>query len=59
MSVAAVSGSMPTYQVPVSAQAKSDDERTESLTTKAKEADTGKEAPARVQSSKALVDVKV
>ena len=48
---AAVSSSMPTYQVPVSAKAKTDDERTESLATKAKEADTGKDAAARVQSA--------
>jgi hypothetical protein len=51
-----VSGSVPTYQVPNTTQAKTDDERTESTTVKQKEAESGKEAPVKVQTSR--VDVK-
>ena len=56
MSISSVSGSVPTYQVPNTTQAKADDERTESTTVKQKEAESGKEAPAKVKASR--VDVK-
>ena len=56
MSVSAVSGAIPQYLPPQTAQAKSDDERTESMTVKAKEVETGKDAP--VQAKKSTVDIK-
>jgi hypothetical protein len=55
MSISAIS-SVPTYQVPNTAQAKTDDERTESTTVKQKESATGKDSPAPVKTSG--VDVK-
>jgi len=57
MSISAVSSSVPTYQVPNTAQAKTDDERTESATVKQKEAETGKDSAVKVNTSH--VDVKV
>ena len=57
MSISGISGSVPPYQVPNTAQAKTDDERTESTTVKQKEVETGKDAPAPVKTSR--VDVKV
>jgi hypothetical protein len=56
MSVSAVSGAIPQYLSPQTPQAKSDDERTESMTIKAREAETGKDAP--VQVKKSAVDIK-
>ena len=56
MSIAAVSGVIPVYQVPQTAQAKTDDERTESMAVKTKEAETGKDSP--VPAKKSAVDVK-
>ena len=59
MSVSAVSPAphaMPQYQVPVTPQAKSDDERTESTTVRAKEAETGKDSAVAVKSNS--VDIK-
>jgi len=56
MSVSAVSGAIPQYLAPQTPQAKSDDERTESMTVKAKEVETGKDA--RVQAKKSTVDIK-
>ena len=58
MSISAVGASTPQYQVPVTPQAKTDDERTESVAVKNKEAATGKDSATRVQ-TKASVDVKV
>lgn len=49
MSVSHVSNSVPQYQVPVTPKAKQDDERTESVATRAKEAATGKDAAVQVQ----------
>ena len=56
MSVAAVSTSIPQYQVPQTAKAQADDERTESASVKAKEAATGKDSAVPVQTR--AVDVK-
>jgi len=56
MSISGVS-SVPTYQVPNTAQAKTDDERTESTAVKQKEAETGKDSAVQVKTSRA-VDVK-
>jgi len=56
MSISGISGAVPIYQVPNTAQAKTDDERTESTTVKQKEAESGKDAPAPVKTSS--VDVK-
>jgi hypothetical protein len=58
MSISGVSGSVPAYQVPQTPQAKTDDERTESMSVKTKEAQTGKDSAAPVV-SKSKVDVKV
>jgi hypothetical protein len=49
MSMSAVSASIPPYQAPQTKQAKTDDERTESMTVKTKEAQTGKDAPVQVR----------
>jgi hypothetical protein len=57
MSVAHVSSAVPQYQVPTTPKAKQDDERTESVATKAKEAATGKDSPVQVQ-AKSAVNVK-
>ena len=57
MSISAVSGAIPPYQAPQTPQAKTDDERTESMAVKTKEAQTGKDAP--VQVKKSAVDIKV
>ena len=57
MSVSGISHSAPTYQVPQTPKAKTDDERTESMNVKAKEAQTGKDSAAPVV-SKSKVDVK-
>jgi hypothetical protein len=57
MSISGISGSVPTYQVPKAPQAKTDDERTESMSVKTKEAQSGKDSPAPV-ASKSKVDVK-
>jgi len=57
MSISSVSSSIPTYQVPQTPQAKTDDERTESMTVKAKEANTGKDSPVQVKTCR--VDAKV
>jgi hypothetical protein len=54
MSVSHVSSSVPQYQVPVTPKAKQDDERTESVATKAREATTGKDAAVQVQTSSSL-----
>ena len=51
MNVAAAGGAS-TYQVPTNVQAKANDERTESTATKVREAESGKEAAAPVQSNK-------
>ena len=56
MSVSAVSGSIPQYRVPQTVQAKTDDERTESMAVKAKEAETGKDSP--IPAKKSGVDVR-
>jgi hypothetical protein len=42
------------YQVPATPKAKQDDERTESVATKAKEAATGKDAAVQVQTSSSV-----
>jgi hypothetical protein len=47
-------GPAAVYQVPITAQAKADDERTESGATKATEAATGKESPAPTKSAHAV-----
>lgn len=58
MSIGSISSST-TYQVPVTAQAKADDERTESAAVKAREAATGKDVAAPVQSkSNSTVDIR-
>lgn len=57
MSISAISSAVPQYLVPTTPKAKIDDERTESMATKAKEAETGKEAAAKT--SKSAVDFKV
>lgn len=58
MSISSIS-SVTTYQVPVTAQAKADDERTESASVKAREASSGKDiaAPVQAQSNK-TVDIR-
>jgi hypothetical protein len=56
MSVSAVSGAPPPYLAPQTPQAKSDDERTESMTVKAREAQTGKDS--LVPAKKSAVDIK-
>ena len=56
MSISGISGSTPTYQVPQTPQAKTDDERTESMSVKTKEANAGKDSPVQVKAP--LVDVK-
>jgi len=56
MSISAVSGAIPPYQTPQTPQAKTDDERTESMAVKTKEAQTGKDSP--VQVKKSAVDIK-
>jgi hypothetical protein len=56
MSILAVSGSVPQYQVPQTPSAKTDDERTESMAIKAKEAQTGKDSAVPVK--KSAVDIK-
>ncbi|HUO98571.1 MAG TPA: hypothetical protein VMU01_07870 [Rhizomicrobium sp.] len=58
MSVSSIGGSIPQYKVPITPQAKLDDERTESVATKQKEEATGKEAAAPVKSSAVAVDIK-
>jgi hypothetical protein len=45
MSVSSVSSALPQYQVPASPKAQLDDERTESVALKQREAVTGKDAP--------------
>lgn len=57
MSISAISSAVPQYLVPTTPQAKTDDERTESLTTKAKETATGRDAA--VKSSGSAVDLKL
>jgi hypothetical protein len=47
MSISPVSSSIP-YLAPQTPQAQTDDERTESMTLKTKEAQTGKDAPVQV-----------
>ena len=44
MSVSAVSSGLPQYQVPATPKAKLDDERTESVAVRQREAVTGKDA---------------
>ena len=56
MSVSSVS-SVAQYQVPTTPKAKQDDERTESMAVKAKEAATGKDAAVPVKKS-AHLDIK-
>jgi hypothetical protein len=51
MSVSAVGGSAPQYQVPTTPQAKATDERTESQNVRNQETETGKDAAAPVKSS--------
>jgi hypothetical protein len=58
MNVAAFSSAAMTPRVPLTAQAKATDERTESTATRVREADTGKEAAAPTQSAN-KVDMKV
>jgi hypothetical protein len=48
MSISSVAGS-GSYQVPITAKAQTADEKTESNTVKAKEAETGKDSAAAVQ----------
>lgn len=55
MSISAVAGSA-TYQVPITAKAQISDEKTESNTVKAKEAETGKDSPAPVPKTAASAD---
>ena len=57
MSVSAVSGSVPRYEVPQTPSAKTDDERTESMAVKTKEAQTGKDSAVAIK--KSAVDFKV
>jgi hypothetical protein len=56
MSISAVSGSVPQYQVPQTPSAKTDDEKTESVAVKAKETQTGKDSAVAVK--KSVVDIK-
>lgn len=58
MNVSAASSPAQQFRVPVTPQARLDDERTESVATKVKEARTGRDAPARVQSA-GRVDISV
>ena len=57
MSISSVSGTMPQYQVPATAQAKANDERTESQSVRNQESENGKEAAVVVKSQS--VDIKV
>ena len=59
MSVSSIAASVPQYQVPTTPQAKTDDERTESIAVKNREAATGKESAVPVQNKAAAVDMKV
>ncbi len=55
MSISSIGHAMPQYQVPATPQAKTDDERTESVAVRNQEARTGKDAAVPV--SKSAVDV--
>jgi hypothetical protein len=57
MNVSSVSHAMPQYQVPATPKAKQDDERTESVAIKEKEAATGKDVAVPVQNSPSI-DIK-
>jgi hypothetical protein len=56
MSISAVSGAVSQYQVPQTPSAKTNDEQTESMAVKAKEAQTGKDSAVPVK--KSAVDIK-
>jgi hypothetical protein len=56
MTISAVSSSVPQYQVPQTPTAKTNDEQTESMAVKAKEAQTGKDSAIPVK--KSAVDIK-
>ena len=49
MSISSVLGSAPQYLAPQTPQAKIDDERTESMTVKTKELESGKDAPVQMR----------
>lgn len=50
---------MPQYQVPTTPQAKNDDERTESIAVKNREATTGKDVAVPLKNKTSQVDMKV
>ena len=58
MNVSSVGGSMPQYRVPTTPQAKTDDERTESIAVKNREAETGKDSAVPVSNGTQKLDVK-
>lgn len=58
MSGLSVVGATAPYQVPNTAQAKADDERTESAAVRIQEANTGRDAAVRTVASNRLVDIK-
>ncbi len=58
MSLSVVGTSTPQYQVPLTSQAKTDDERTESNAVKQTEASTGKDSAVLVKKSSHAVDTK-
>jgi hypothetical protein len=59
MSISPISGPVLQYRAPQTPQAKVDDERTESMTVKTKEAETGKDSPLPVQTKIVAVNIKV
>ena len=59
MTISSVGASTPQYQVPMSPQAKIDDERTESVAVKMREDATGKDAAAPAKNKTSAVDMKV
>jgi hypothetical protein len=56
--VSSVGSAAVQYKVPVTPQAKVDDERTESAAVKAKESATGKDVAVPAKTSATLVDVR-
>jgi len=56
VSVGAVSHAIPQYRVPATPNAKEQDERTESIAIKQREADTGKDVAVPVSNSSGGVD---